>query len=426
MDRRKSRAANLLRAALLAGPLAAAGPATAEAPGPPTTVTVEALAGLRSPFLHERLEAVERLVELGASARPAVIAALASEGPPARRHLADVLGRDASTEAVAALVGALPEADAETAASLRTAIVAHAERAAPLVERRLREADEAPPRLRDLDALLRRARVERIFLGARSKSGGTGYYRGQFDALLPYRKDAVAVCFAILADRTWKVPEEVPVGGYRFLRDPDPPVDPLGARAMAGNALAELLRPTDEETIDALRALYREYKRHAILNPAYQVRDMTDQELLLDTILPAVHRVEPDEWSFAEVEWLLEHYGGRSGRDSSAMLLLRVGRYQEAIDQYRNMIKDGDTAYSHYNIACAYATWSREEPRNAKAHREEAIRSLQDAVRNGYPDWPWMEQDTDLDPIRGDPRYKALLEQLKREFLVPAGAEAPR
>jgi hypothetical protein len=399
--------------------------ASADAPRLPATETREAIEGLRSPLLVERLEAVERLVGLGGAARGEVIAALSTEAPAVRRHLAEVLGRDGSPDAIGALLDALPKADVATAAAIRAALVGQAERTAPLLAQRLAGTKDVPARLQELSAIVRRARIERIFLGARSRSGGTGYYRGQFDALLPYREEAVDVCLAILADRRHKMPDEFPVGGYRFLRAPQPPVDSMDARVMAGNALAELLRPSDTRALASLARLYRDYWRHTLQHPAGDLRDMSPQELLLDTILPALYRLDPEEWS-DEVEILLSHYEDtdRGGVDSSAMLLLRVGRYEEAIDRYRYAVRRGFSAYSLYNIACAYATWSREErdPAQAAKLRDLAVRSLEGSVASGYLDWPWMEQDTDLDPIRGDPRYKRLLAQVKAEFLLPGAS----
>jgi len=33
-------------------------------------------------------------------------------------------------------------------------------------------------------------------------------------------------------------------------------------------------------------------------------------------------------------------------------------------------------------------------------------------VDRGYGDRPWMEHDSDLEPLRDKPRYKALLERM--------------
>lgn len=53
-----------------------------------------------------------------------------------------------------------------------------------------------------------------------------------------------------------------------------------------------------------------------------------------------------------------------------------------------------------YNAACVYARLSK---------TEEAIDSLERAVKNGFGRREWIEQDPDLNPIRDDPRFQALL-----------------
>jgi hypothetical protein len=37
---------------------------------------------------------------------------------------------------------------------------------------------------------------------------------------------------------------------------------------------------------------------------------------------------------------------------------------------------------------------------------------LEKAVRNGFGHREWLENDSDLDPLRGDPRFKALLSKI--------------
>ena len=53
-----------------------------------------------------------------------------------------------------------------------------------------------------------------------------------------------------------------------------------------------------------------------------------------------------------------------------------------------------------YNAACIYSTLDR---------KEEALTYLERAVRNGYNHLAWLETDSDFDPIRDDPRFKALV-----------------
>jgi len=56
-----------------------------------------------------------------------------------------------------------------------------------------------------------------------------------------------------------------------------------------------------------------------------------------------------------------------------------------------------------YNTACFYAI--QNEP-------AEAIACLEKAVQLGWGHREWLENDSDLDPLRKDPRFEALLTKL--------------
>ncbi|MDR2812762.1 MAG: hypothetical protein LBB05_03195 [Puniceicoccales bacterium] len=55
---------------------------------------------------------------------------------------------------------------------------------------------------------------------------------------------------------------------------------------------------------------------------------------------------------------------------------------------------------AHYNLACDLSL-------QGKAN--EAVKSLETAVTLGYNDLQWIHDDIDLDPIRGNKKFKALL-----------------
>jgi hypothetical protein len=438
--RRRGPLAPLRAAALVACAVGVLGALSARASAsepasPSTTEAGAALAGLRSPFLLERREAVERLVALGPSARDEVLSAFRAADAPLRALLVEVMAADGSVQALTALLDALPTTDPETAAAIRNALVSHAETAGPALDERVKATPVVPKRLLDLDRLLLRARIEAAFLSRKSLSGGTGYYRGQFDVLLPpkapesWREAALPILFAILADRPLKVPGEHPVGGYEFLRAPSFLLEPGDARVMAGNALGELLRPTDRQTLRTLGHLYREYWEVAQRSQDDE-RNVPMEALLLDTILPALYRVDPERWS-EDLAALLEYMDRRSSwsAESRATLLLRVGRYGEAVEAYLDVIRyDMTKAIPFYNLACTFATWSLDvPPKEAAKHRTVALRHLRRSFEHGYLDWPWMEQDRDLDPIRDTPEYRALLAEMKAQFVLPPlpGSGAP-
>jgi len=65
---------------------------------------------------------------------------------------------------------------------------------------------------------------------------------------------------------------------------------------------------------------------------------------------------------------------------------------------------DPDDSYIVYGIACNYARLGEVD---------EAVYYLEKATTAGFAHWEWIENDGDIDPIRDDPRYKAIMKKLK-------------
>lgn len=61
---------------------------------------------------------------------------------------------------------------------------------------------------------------------------------------------------------------------------------------------------------------------------------------------------------------------------------------------------------ARYNLACSLALNHR---------RDDALAELRKAVELGYRDFPFMKQDRDLDSIRKDPRFRALMREYERK-----------
>lgn len=104
----------------------------------------------------------------------------------------------------------------------------------------------------------------------------------------------------------------------------------------------------------------------------------------------AVHRRCPD---YTEVVGLL---GG---------LYTKAGRISDGLKMDRKLVRlEPDNATAHYNLACSLALCRR---------RPAALRSLRKAISLGYDDRDWMEQDPDLEILKGDPEFQQLLGTLK-------------
>ena len=88
-----------------------------------------------------------------------------------------------------------------------------------------------------------------------------------------------------------------------------------------------------------------------------------------------------------------------------AGLYTKQGRIADGLRMDRRLVKlQPENATAHYNLACSLALTKQNHA---------ALRALQDAIRLGYNDLDWMQQDPDLDPLKERPEFLALLEQLK-------------
>lgn len=85
--------------------------------------------------------------------------------------------------------------------------------------------------------------------------------------------------------------------------------------------------------------------------------------------------------------------------------LLEDGQYDKAIEQYTQVLKkEPDNEIALYNMVCAYSL---------KKQIDQALDWLRKALDAGYDDANWMDNDSDLDNIRDQPRYKQMLRELR-------------
>jgi hypothetical protein len=56
-----------------------------------------------------------------------------------------------------------------------------------------------------------------------------------------------------------------------------------------------------------------------------------------------------------------------------------------------------------YNVACTYAQLGK---------TEESLAALDSAVEKGWGDKNWIEHDSDLDPLRSNPRFQAIVSSM--------------
>lgn len=406
-----------------------------DGPGPvahPTTDATPldtALRDIDSDFFGLREAAVLSLRALGSSARPAIRAAFLA-GPERRRGvLSRVLAFDADLDDIRLLLDALTLAkDPATASQLRVALIEHAEETEAIVAKVIAAVASPPPALVQLEDLLGRARMEALFVSRKSKSGGTGSYPGQYDVMRVDRKRALVLCLAILVNEDLPRPGVYPIGSFRFLRPPDIRISEEEVREMAASAVAELCEPDDTAVIERLKALHDEFE--ADLPSLSDSRPRVAQLVALgldDIVLPTLVSLGALE-SFW-VDRRVVYHQHRREYDDAAHLRMRRKEFAEAIQLFeRQTDLMGRMVISYYNLACAYARWSADvnlSPRRVANLREEAVAALAKSVAYGYADWPWMEEDMDLEAIRKDGGYVRILDGMKRQYPPIVRTRAP-
>jgi predicted Zn-dependent protease len=86
-------------------------------------------------------------------------------------------------------------------------------------------------------------------------------------------------------------------------------------------------------------------------------------------------------------------------------LYTRQGRIAEGLRMDRRLVKlQPENATAHYNLACSLAL---------SKQKSAALRELHHAVKLGYRDFDWMQQDPDLAALKQHPEFQSLLQTLK-------------
>ncbi len=161
-------------------------------------------------------------------------------------------------------------------------------------------------------------------------------------------------------------------------------------------------------------------------NFMYQFRD----EEALAVFNSVSREFNPALWGF-HTAWTMSRLGRRaeassriaeSLRDSpadtggvlssvQAIMLAASGQQRLAEEAIRRAIEKGK-GFGHfhhtaYNIATAYAVMKQAGP---------ALRWLQQAADTGFPCYPVLERDRNLDPIREDPGFAGFLEKARKQW----------
>lgn len=115
----------------------------------------------------------------------------------------------------------------------------------------------------------------------------------------------------------------------------------------------------------------------------------------------------------SQVDFELEFFGKVLSASPEHHEILRAlasnltvkGRLQDglAVDKRLVSLRPTDST-AHYNLACRYALLKQPDL---------ALVTLRNAIELGYRDFRYMEEDRDLDSIRKDPRFRALVREYR-------------
>jgi TolB-like protein/Flp pilus assembly protein TadD/tRNA A-37 threonylcarbamoyl transferase component Bud32 len=84
--------------------------------------------------------------------------------------------------------------------------------------------------------------------------------------------------------------------------------------------------------------------------------------------------------------------------------LMQLGERERGLEWNRRaQAMDSEDPAVLYNVACGFA--------NA-GEIEEALACIEKAIQNGFGHKEWLENDSDLDPLRAEPRFQAMLQRL--------------
>jgi tetratricopeptide (TPR) repeat protein len=146
--------------------------------------------------------------------------------------------------------------------------------------------------------------------------------------------------------------------------------------------LASALRPEDYQSVTLLAGVYKKLGRRG------------EERKTLERGLALIERhleTEPDD-----VRAL--YLGGG--------ILVSLGRVEDGLGIARRALSiDPHDPGTLYNVACLYADAGRVG---------EAIGFLEKALDAGFAQKEWIENDSDLDPLREEPRFKALMQRLRQ------------
>ena len=102
--------------------------------------------------------------------------------------------------------------------------------------------------------------------------------------------------------------------------------------------------------------------------------------------------------------WLDQNPDDARALNLGAGIWSNLGQTEKALEWAKKSLElDPEDPQLLYNVACVYAI---------EGMKDEALKCLERAIDKGYGHLEWMEHDSDLNSLRTDKRFKALLERV--------------
>jgi hypothetical protein len=274
-------------------------------------------------------------------------------------------------------------------------------------------------RLRALEDLRLRYRVEAELVRLKSPSGPTGHYMGQFKRMKTLGPRVIPILLDILTDSASSLPGEGAAGPYRSVHPGMVAFDPQELRSMTAYGLSEVVERDDVVTIARLLKIYKGYRRAGDADLRFERED------LAPSIAYSLHDLGltgPAELYIMELK-RGPHRGWLDELDAMWNLgyaCIRIGRHDEGVEYYKLFLENApNKAVAAYNLACSFSMRAAEarDKRWRDIFKRNALDFLGEAIRDhNYGDWKWMEEDGDLSFIREEPEYRELLRHLQERY----------
>jgi adenylate cyclase len=150
---------------------------------------------------------------------------------------------------------------------------------------------------------------------------------------------------------------------------------------------------------------------------ATEVREDYASSFFLAQSLEAMGEEEEAREAYQEAVRVVERYMDLNPDDPRAatmraVALSRVGRTEEGLHwAERALSLDPADAGVRYNAACLFSVAGR---------TDRALECLEEAVEVGFGNPDWLARDPDLDNIRDEPQFQALMSRMQGQVDAPA------